>query len=41
MDGKTVYRVRISGLLGESDGTVVAVKLKVELGLEDVSVSLN
>ena len=40
-DGKTVYRVRISGLLSETDGTVVAVKLKAELGLEDVSVSLN
>jgi hypothetical protein len=39
--GKTVYRVRIGGLLSESDGTVVAVKLKVELGLQDVSVSLN
>jgi hypothetical protein len=40
-DGKTVYRVRISGLLSETDGTVVAVKLKAELGLKDVSVSLN
>lgn len=40
-DGKTVYRVRISGLLSEMDGTVVAVKLKAELGLENVSVSLN
>jgi len=39
--GKTVYRVRIGGLLSESDGTVVAVKLKAELGLADVSVSLN
>ena len=34
MDGRTVYRVRISGLLSERDGTVVAVKLKVELGLD-------
>ena len=33
--------VRIGGLLSESDGTVVAVKLKAELGLQDVSVSLN
>lgn len=40
-DGKTVYRVRIGGLLSEMDGTVVAVKLKAELGLENVSVSLN
>lgn len=40
-DGRTVYRVRIGGLLSESDGTVVAVKLKVELGLTDVGVSLN
>jgi hypothetical protein len=40
-EGKTVYRVRIGGLLSESDGTVVAVKLKAELGLQDVSVSLN
>ncbi len=39
--GKTVYRVRIGGLLSESDGTVLAVKLKAELGLQDVSVSLN
>lgn len=41
VDGRTVYRVRISGLLSESDGTVLAVKLKAELGLQDVSVSLN
>ena len=40
-DGRMVYRVRITGLLSESDGTAVAVKLKVELGLENVSVSLN
>lgn len=40
-DGRTVYRVRIGGLLSETDGTVVAVKLKAELGLKDVSVSLN
>jgi len=39
--GKTVYRVRIAGLLSEADGTAVAVKLKVELDLSDVTVSLN
>ena len=36
-----VYRVRITGLLSESDGTAITVKLRVELGLENVSVSLN
>jgi hypothetical protein len=40
-DGKTVHRVRTSGLLSESDGVAVAVKLKVELGLQDVSVALD
>jgi hypothetical protein len=39
--GETVYQVRIGGLLSESDGTVLAVKLKAELGLREVSVSLN
>jgi len=40
-DGRTVYRVRLTGLLSERDATAVAVKLKVELGLDEVSVSLN
>jgi hypothetical protein len=39
--GRTVYRVRIAGLLSEADGAAVAVKLKVELGLAEVTVSLN
>jgi hypothetical protein len=39
--GKTVYRVRIAGLLSEADGTAVAIRLKVELGLPEVTVSLN
>jgi hypothetical protein len=38
-DGTTVYQVRITGLLSEADGVTVAVKLKAELGLADVSVS--
>jgi hypothetical protein len=40
-DGRTDYRVRVTGLLSERDGTAVAVKLKVELGVDEVSVSLN
>jgi hypothetical protein len=38
-DGTTVYQVRIGGLLSEADGVRVAIKLKSELGLTDVSVS--
>jgi len=38
-DGTTVYQVRITGLLSEADGVAVAIKLKAELGLTDVSVS--
>lgn len=38
-DGTTVYQVRIGGLLSEADGVTVAIKLKSELGLTDVSVS--
>jgi len=40
-DGQTEYAVRIVGLLTEADGVALAVKLRVQLGLQDVSVSLN
>jgi len=40
-DGHTEYAVRIVGLLTEADGVALAVKLRVQLGLQDVSVSLN
>jgi hypothetical protein len=40
-DGQTEYAVRIIGLLTEADGVALAVKLRVQLGLKDVSVSLN
>lgn len=39
-EGATVYQVRIGGLLSEADGVSVAIRLKSELGLTDVSVSL-
>lgn len=39
-DGTTLYQVRIGGLLSEADGVAVAIRLKSELGLTDVSVSL-
>lgn len=39
-EGVTVYQVRIGGLMSEADGVAVAIKLKSELGLTDVSVSL-
>ncbi len=39
-DGATVYQVRIGGLLSEADGVAVAIRLKSELGLTEVSVSL-
>ncbi|HYL19672.1 MAG TPA: SPOR domain-containing protein, partial [Burkholderiales bacterium] len=38
--GKQIYQVRIMGFLSEADGVAVAVKLRVELGLQDVHVSL-
>jgi hypothetical protein len=38
---QTVYQVRIAGVLSEADGVAMAVKLRVRLGLQDVSVSLN
>jgi hypothetical protein len=40
-DGRTEYQVRIVGLLSEADGVALAVKLRVQLGLQDISVSLN
>ena len=40
-DGGTLYQVRITGLLSETDGTTMAVRLKAELGLEHVAVSLQ
>jgi hypothetical protein len=39
--GKQIYQVRIVGILSEADGVVMAVKLRVQLGLQDVQVSLN
>jgi hypothetical protein len=41
MTGKKIYQVAIAGLLSESDGVSVAAKLRIQLGLQDVSVSLN
>jgi hypothetical protein len=38
--GKQVYQVRIVGFLSEADGVAVAIKLRVQLGLQDVRVSL-
>jgi len=38
--GKQVFQVRIAGLLSEADGVAIAVTLRVELGLQDVRVSL-
>jgi hypothetical protein len=38
-DGTTVYQVRIPGLLSEADGVALAIRLRSELGLQDVSVS--
>lgn len=38
--GKQIYQVRIVGLLSEADGVAVAIKLRVELGIQDVRVSL-
>jgi hypothetical protein len=40
-DSGTLYQVRITGLLSETDGTTMAIRLKVELGLEHVAVSLQ
>ena len=39
--GKQIYQVRIVGILSEADGIAVAVKLRVQLGLQGVQVSLN
>jgi hypothetical protein len=38
--GRQIYQVRIVGMLSEADGVAVAIKLRVELGLQDVHVSL-
>jgi predicted RNA-binding protein with TRAM domain len=38
--GKQIYQVRIVGLVSEADGIAVAVKLRVQLGIQDVRVSL-
>ena len=38
--GKQIYQVRIVGFLSEADGVAVAVKLRVQLGLQDVRASL-
>jgi hypothetical protein len=40
-NGQTEYVVRILGLLSGADGVALAVKLGVQLGLQDVSVSLD
>ena len=39
--GKQIYQVRITGILSEADGVAVAIKLRVQLGLQDVHVSLQ
>lgn len=39
--GKQIYAVRIAGLLSEADGVAVAAKLRIQLRLPNVSVSLN
>jgi hypothetical protein len=39
--GQQIYQVRIVGILSEADGVAMAVKLRVQLGLRDVQVSLN
>jgi hypothetical protein len=38
-DGVTIYQVRIAGLLSEADGVALVIRLRSELGLQDVSVS--
>jgi hypothetical protein len=40
-NGKKLYQVAVAGVLSESDGVAVAAKLRIQLGLKDVSVSLN
>ena len=40
-DGATFYQVRIPGLLTEVDGVALAIRLRTELGLPDVSVSAS
>jgi hypothetical protein len=38
-DGATVWQVRIPGLVSEADGVALVIRLRAELGLQDVSVS--
>lgn len=38
-DGGTIYQVRIAGLVSEADGVALAVRLRTELGLTNVSVA--
>ena len=38
-DGVTIYQVRIAGLLSEADGVALVIRLRSELGLQNVSVS--
>jgi hypothetical protein len=40
-DGSTLYQVRIPGLVSEADGVALVIRLRTELGLEDVSVSAS
>jgi hypothetical protein len=39
--GKQIYAVRIAGVLSESDGVAIAAKLRIQLKLQNVSVSLT
>lgn len=41
VQGKQMYQVRIPGLLTEADGVATAIKLRTQLGLQDVRVALN
>jgi hypothetical protein len=38
-EGATIYQVRIPGLVSEADGVALVIRLRSELGLQDVSVS--
>jgi hypothetical protein len=38
-EGTTIYQVRIPGLVSEADGVALVIRLRSELGLQDVSVS--
>ena len=39
--GKQIYAVRIAGVLSEADGVAIAAKLRIQLKLQNVSVSLS